>query len=124
MLTPRKLALINGHETTVERSENNNHFIAQCACDCAKPEVIICASAFTEQLALERLRDLVLAEHGRIVMERAGWKCENCGVVAGLSAHHKIHRSQGRDDRCSNLQSSCTACHEREHRAGARLAVH
>ena len=124
MLTARKLEMLNGHATTVIRSADSRVFTAECECDCADAPVKIEATALCELLALERLRDLVLQEHGRIVMERAGWKCENCEAVGPLSADHIVARAHGRDDRVSNLRALDQACHDRRHRENNNPNVH
>jgi 5-methylcytosine-specific restriction endonuclease McrA len=122
MLTARKLFHINGHETTVIVTDDLREHTARCVCDCARAPAIIEATALCAVLALERLRDLVLAEHGRIAMDKAGWKCQNCDRVTALSAHHKVFRSHGRDDTVGNLMALCSMCHALHHTEGTGRA--
>ena len=85
-------------------------------CDCGVGIVSIFSGYFESKTsALEALLEKVLAEHRTIVMENAHWACANCGRVTGMSAHHKVLRSRGRDDRTSNLVSLCERCHSQEH---------
>lgn len=49
------------------------------------------------------------------VLERDGWRCQKCGVLKDLQAHHRKHRSQLGDDSLSNLVTLCAYCHMEEH---------
>lgn len=51
----------------------------------------------------------------RIVFERAGWKCEECGRLKPLQFHHKIFRSHGRVDTPENGKALCGDCHDVPH---------
>lgn len=63
-------------------------------------------------LAVER----VYAINREVAMERAGWRCERCGKITGVTAHHKVHRARGqRDDRVENLEVLCAEHHGKEH---------
>jgi len=42
-------------------------------------------------------------------------KCQFCNSKRGLSAHHIIFRSEGRDDSLENLISLCFDCHRKAH---------
>ena len=55
------------------------------------------------------------------VLERDGWRCQNCGSSQALHVHHLSKRSQLGDDALDNLTTLCVNCHEREHgRVGIR----
>ena len=119
MLSTHRLEVQNGHATTVRHvfyEQEAPGFIAECVCNCGAYKITLSACGTTEQLALENLREMVYAEHSQIVFERAGWKCEDCGSVAPLTAHHQIFRSHGRDDRITNLRALDQRCHERRHK--------
>jgi 5-methylcytosine-specific restriction endonuclease McrA len=49
------------------------------------------------------------------ILERDGWRCQNCGSVENLLVHHKIRRSQQGDDALRNLLTLCAYCHLEEH---------
>jgi len=59
----------------------------------------------------------------RLVMQRAGGRCEHCGQRARLVVHHRNRRHYGRrpmarsDNRPEMMEALCTSCHEKEHRA-------
>lgn len=66
--------------------------------------------------ALRGVVEKVYAINREAVFEKAGWKCENCGRIVGLTAHHEVHRARGqRDDDPSNLRALCNSCHGRIH---------
>ena len=112
----------NGHVPTLAFSGPTGFFRAEVVCECGGAPVTLSSGKHrTESKALEDLRDKVLAEHGRVVMERAGWKCQECGGVRALSAHHKVFRSHGRDDTVGNLFASCEPCHRRVHGPKANI---
>ena len=115
-LTPARLEQLNGHLPVVEHVEAIG-YSAKCVCDCGSGPMHIWVGWYSsERRALESIRAKTLAEHGQIVMERAGWKCQNCGRSGcGLSAHHKQFRSHGRSDTVQNLMALCPACHEQSH---------
>jgi len=54
-----------------------------------------------------------------VVMERAGARCERCGLgvcIAGrLDLHHKRSRSQGGTHEAENLAALCRLCHDDLH---------
>ncbi len=59
----------------------------------------------------------------RALFERAGWRCESCGVAGGpsgvkLEAHHRIPREAGGQDALENLVALCVPCHRAAHAAG------
>ncbi len=50
------------------------------------------------------------------VIERDGWRCQNCGRLTGLQVHHIHARSHLGDDAEENLITLCAQCHEAVHR--------
>jgi 5-methylcytosine-specific restriction endonuclease McrA len=49
------------------------------------------------------------------VLQRDGWRCQNCGRMDTLQIHHIQFRShQGRDTE-ENLITLCSACHRHLH---------
>ena len=57
---------------------------------------------------LDRLRRQLLREQN--------YRCGFCAQIRPLQIHHEKKRSQGRDDRKSNLILLCFSCHEKTHR--------
>src|SRR5450432_1845866 len=51
----------------------------------------------------------------RYVLNRDGWKRQNCGTSANLQVHHLVYRSQLGPDESTNLISLCARCHRRRH---------
>jgi 5-methylcytosine-specific restriction endonuclease McrA len=49
------------------------------------------------------------------VLNRDGWKCQDCGTSANLQVHHLVYRSQLGPDESTNLISLCARCHRRRH---------
>jgi ATP-dependent DNA helicase RecQ len=49
------------------------------------------------------------------VLERDGWRCQECGSMEGLEVHHKKPRSQLGDDVMENLMTLCVGCHGKCH---------
>ena len=50
------------------------------------------------------------------VLERDGWRCQACGSMQHLQAHHLKFRSHSGSDEEQNLITLCTECHEQVHR--------
>ena len=50
------------------------------------------------------------------VLERDGWRCQNCGSSTDLQIHHLTKRSKLGDDAFDNLITLCVSCHGQEHR--------
>jgi 5-methylcytosine-specific restriction endonuclease McrA len=50
------------------------------------------------------------------VLERDGWRCQNCGTAEGLQVHHIRSRSLLGDDIGDNLITLCARCHRQTHR--------
>ena len=65
------------------------------------------------RLALELYEDL-----RQQVLRRDGWRCQSCGAMSNLEAHHKERRGRSGDDAEPNLITLCTACHANTHRVG------
>jgi 5-methylcytosine-specific restriction endonuclease McrA len=57
----------------------------------------------------------------RQVLERDGWRCQQCGCATQLEVHHVRSRSRLGDDAHENLITLCTECHRAAH-SGKRLA--
>ncbi|MFQ5683613.1 MAG: HNH endonuclease [Candidatus Binatia bacterium] len=51
----------------------------------------------------------------RVVLERDGWRCQNCGLAANLHVHHIQPRSHLGDDLQQNLITLCASCHRDAH---------
>ena len=51
----------------------------------------------------------------RRVLERDGWRCQNCGASINLQIHHRKPRSKFGDDELTNLIALCAACHHLQH---------
>jgi 5-methylcytosine-specific restriction endonuclease McrA len=49
------------------------------------------------------------------VLERDGWRCQNCGSAKDLQVHHLAKRSKLGDDALDNLITLCATCHQRQH---------
>jgi len=49
------------------------------------------------------------------VLERDGWRCQECGSMNNLQVHHKQARSQLGDDAIDNLIAFCAICHRKRH---------
>ena len=115
-MSPEKFEKINGHEPFTGKSEKFAKSYAICVCKCSGTATTLAATGpfLKEGEALKALSDVVLKHHGKIVMERQGWKC-TCGKATWLSAHHKIFRSHERDDRVTNLLAQCNVCHRDQH---------
>jgi 5-methylcytosine-specific restriction endonuclease McrA len=49
------------------------------------------------------------------VLERDGWRCQQCGRRSNLEVHHLRPRSQQGPDSEENLITLCCACHRQRH---------
>lgn len=45
------------------------------------------------------------------VLERDGWRCQECGSMENLHIHHMKPRSQLGSDTMDNLMTLCANCH-------------
>jgi len=61
-----------------------------------------------DPLSYERLRQQILC--------RDGWRCQWCGTMSNLEAHHREFRSHSGPDSEENLITLCTARHGGVHR--------
>ena len=52
------------------------------------------------------------------VLERDGWRCQECGSMESLEVHHMKPRSLLGDDVMHNLITLCVSCHGKRHRGG------
>lgn len=48
----------------------------------------------------------------RSILQRDGWRCQNCGTRQQLDVHHIVPRSRGGADHERNLITLCRSCHE------------
>ena len=53
------------------------------------------------------------------VLQRDGWRCQNCGSLTNLQVHHLKFRSRLGDDAESNLITLCASCHRAIHQGSA-----
>ena len=51
----------------------------------------------------------------RKVLERDGWRCQQCGRATDLQVHHIRFRSRLGDDDPDNLITLCSDCHQTVH---------
>jgi 5-methylcytosine-specific restriction endonuclease McrA len=51
----------------------------------------------------------------RQVLQRDGWRCQQCGSRTKLQVHHIQLRSQSGDDVEGNLITLCSECHDQIH---------
>jgi 5-methylcytosine-specific restriction endonuclease McrA len=51
----------------------------------------------------------------RQVLERDGWRCQNCGSMSNLEVHHQQFRSHSGSDSVENLITLCASCHAEAH---------
>ena len=51
------------------------------------------------------------------VLQRDGWRCQQCGSRTNLQVHHIQPRSQSGDDAEENLITVCSECHDQIHSA-------
>jgi 5-methylcytosine-specific restriction endonuclease McrA len=63
-----------------------------------------------------RLKAEAYTELHRSILERDGWRCQQCGAQSNLQVHHIQPRSRLGDDAELNLITLCFSCHERVHR--------
>ncbi len=49
------------------------------------------------------------------VLERDGWRCQECGTLKSLQVHHMKRRSQLGGDVMQNLITLCATCHGKAH---------
>lgn len=60
-----------------------------------------------DPLSYEGLRQKILG--------RDGWRCQSCGAMSNLEAHHKKFRSHSGADTEENLITLCVDCHRGAH---------
>jgi 5-methylcytosine-specific restriction endonuclease McrA len=51
----------------------------------------------------------------RLILERDGWRCQQCGSFRNLDVHHMRRRSALGDDAETNLITLCRECHQLPH---------
>ncbi len=64
-----------------------------------------------------KLQPGAYVELRRQVLDRDGWRCQNCGRTSELQVHHLCFRSVLGDDDLVNLITLCFSCHEKIHTA-------
>ena len=65
-----------------------------------------------DRLIGKRLKSARWRRLRRIVFERAGWRCEECGRAGRLECDHKVPLHRGGEVwALSNLQALCRGCH-------------
>jgi 5-methylcytosine-specific restriction endonuclease McrA len=47
-----------------------------------------------------------------LILERDGWRCQQCGSFRNLDVHHVTRRSDLGDDAETNLITLCRECHQ------------
>jgi len=57
------------------------------------------------------------------VLERDGWRCQNCGRLVELQVHHIRPRSRLGDDAEQNLITLCARCHQKIHKKNDRVLL-
>lgn len=57
------------------------------------------------------------------VLERDGWRCQNCGRLVELEVHHIQPRSRLGDDAEQNLITLCVQCHQEIHKRNDRALI-
>jgi 5-methylcytosine-specific restriction endonuclease McrA len=57
----------------------------------------------------------------RKVLERDGWRCQQCGRATELQVHHVKFRSGLGDDKLENLITWCSQCHREAHGQSGQL---
>jgi 5-methylcytosine-specific restriction endonuclease McrA len=55
----------------------------------------------------------------RLILERDGWRCQECGSSKNLDVHHIRRRSALGDDAETNLITLCRECHQILHGAAS-----
>ena len=79
------------------------------------------ANGRVEWMALRTLVERVYALHGRISMERHGWRCARCRSRRPLQIHHRKYRSHGGTHEVDNLEPVCWDCHRVIHQVERSL---
>jgi 5-methylcytosine-specific restriction endonuclease McrA len=70
------------------------------------------------RLKRPRIREarVAYARLRRQILDRDGWRCQECGSFANLDVHHVRRRSALGDDVETNLITLCRECHRLVHR--------
>ena len=122
-MTKLKFQKTCGHAPQTQQ-EPDGDWSATCLCSCSGQDVALVAFGPTESSSLARLMHEVYRLHSKIVFEKQGWRCAECGAAGGrLEIDHIQPRSKGADHRISNLRAVCasfTGCraHLRKHSQG------
>lgn len=62
-----------------------------------------------------KFEPVAYAQLCRQVLDRNGWKCQNCGRASELHVYHISFRSALGNDDIGNLITLCFSCHEMVH---------
>jgi 5-methylcytosine-specific restriction endonuclease McrA len=73
---------------------------------------LMCLRQKQPRIKLER-EEYMFARN--LVLERDGWRCQECGSVKNLQVHHLKARSQLGGDTMQNLITLCVSCHAKVH---------
>lgn len=71
-----------------------------------------------------RLNDAEYRLLAERVLERDGYRCQQCGSMQTLEVHHQIFRSHGGADDEKNLITLCRRCHTHRHKPPASSMTH
>jgi 5-methylcytosine-specific restriction endonuclease McrA len=68
-------------------------------------------SSASQKLPRIRVKPTLYAKLRHEVLERDGWRCQQCGSLSNLDVHHVRRRSSLGDDAEANLITLCRDCH-------------
>ena len=106
-----KAQRLTGAEIRIERDESTGLVTALIDDEVGRIEVK--AGSWGE--ALERLVERYRQTAYQKAVERAKWRCENCGGIGRLQVHHLVPRSVGGSHHLRNLVVLCSECHRWRH---------
>jgi 5-methylcytosine-specific restriction endonuclease McrA len=102
VMTQKQFERVTGHEL-----ETGEHSLST-VCDCKDEHIQIRVPTGLND-PIRVLADKVYKHHSRIIMERQGYRCRECGNLGRLEIDHIVPRSKGRDDRLHNLRAVCAS---------------
>ncbi len=120
--TAARLERVTGLYVSVERQDREEgwgYFIYGCPHEAPpqEPQESWVISLWSDSL-LRAQADFITHNLKRIrldLMQEQNGRCGICQRAVPLQLHHKVFRSQGRDDRKSNLHLICFPCHNGSH---------
>jgi 5-methylcytosine-specific restriction endonuclease McrA len=62
-----------------------------------------------------RLKPETYCQLWKRILERDGWRCQQCGSLINLQVHHSHPRGTQGDDAEENLITLCANCHSAHH---------